>query len=141
MDNALQELYQEIILEHNRMPRNKRRLQTPTKLSHGNNPSCGDEVVVFVDIDGNVIREITFDGEGCAISQASASLMTELLVGKTRVEAAKIIGDVCSVLGNAAEESILEPYGEVSALAGVKKFPMRVKCATLAWHAANEAIA
>jgi nitrogen fixation NifU-like protein len=140
MDNILQELYQDVILEHNRAPRNKCKLLSSTKFAKGSNPSCGDDVTVFVEMENDTIKRITFDGEGCAISQASASLMTELLAGKPRFEAERIIGDVCSALNDTANGNALEAYGEIAALAGVKKFPMRVKCATLAWHAAKEAI-
>ncbi|MDR3144332.1 MAG: SUF system NifU family Fe-S cluster assembly protein [Puniceicoccales bacterium] len=146
MDSSLNELYQEIILEHNRAPRNKCKLHTPTASAQGHNPSCGDDITVFIAVNGDAIEKITFDGEGCAISQASASLMTELLVGKRKKDAAKIISDVCSLLVDVRPETPsdgnnpLEIYGEVAALLGVKKFPMRVKCATLAWHAAAAAI-
>jgi nitrogen fixation NifU-like protein len=109
-------------------------------MAEGNHPSCGDEVTIFTKIRGEIIEEITFYGEGCAISQASASLMTELLTGKTKKEAKKIIGDVCFALSEAEAEVPLDAYGEVAALIGVKKFPMRIKCATLPWHAAKDAI-
>jgi nitrogen fixation NifU-like protein len=146
MDGSLQELYQEIILEHNRSPRNKRKLPVPAKFARGNNPSCGDDVTVFAEIENDIIKDIAFYGEGCAISQASASLMTELLMGKGKREAVEIIENVCSALsepGKSRESEKnppLDSYGEVAALAGVKNFPMRIKCATLAWHAAKEAI-
>ncbi|MDR1433139.1 MAG: SUF system NifU family Fe-S cluster assembly protein [Puniceicoccales bacterium] len=145
MDATLNELYQDIILEHNRAPRNKHTLPAPAKVARGHNPSCGDSVTVFVAMEGDVVKCIAFDGEGCAISQASASLMTELLSGKTKREAGEIIDAVCRALGDAdgcvAQTNPLEQYGEVAALIGVKKFPMRIKCATLAWHAAKDAMA
>jgi nitrogen fixation NifU-like protein len=140
MDGSLSELYQEIIIEHNRAPRNKAKLPAATRVASGYHPSCGDEIAVFVEIYGDGIKNIAFDGEGCAISQASASIMTELLSGKSIGEACKIIDEVCAALGNQLEDIPLGHYGEVAALCGVKKFPMRIKCATLAWHAAKEAI-
>ncbi|MDR2779182.1 MAG: SUF system NifU family Fe-S cluster assembly protein [Puniceicoccales bacterium] len=144
MDVTLEELYQDIILEHNRVPRNKCKLLSSTKFAQGYNPSCGDDITVFVEIKDDIIQKITFDGEGCAISQASASLMTEILMGKSKEEAFKIIDDICFTLSNptaaATSDNPLEQYGEVMSLAGVRKFPMRIKCATLAWHAAKEAI-
>jgi nitrogen fixation NifU-like protein len=140
MDEALGELYQEIIVEHKRAPRNKFKLPGATKVASGYHPSCGDDVAVFVKIEDNVIKNIAFDGEGCAISQASASLMTELLSGKSVDEARQTIDSVCAALTDLAAGGNLEKYGEVAALSGVKKFPMRIKCATLAWHAAREAL-
>jgi nitrogen fixation NifU-like protein len=144
MDTSLNELYQEIILEHNRMPRNKLKLSNPTKVAQGYNPSCGDDITVFVEIEDGILKRVTFDGEGCAISQASASLMTELLIGKSLEDAEKIIEDVFMALNKTDTEQTaangLEMYGEVASLIGVKKFPMRIKCATLAWHAVKEAI-
>ncbi|MDR1401575.1 MAG: SUF system NifU family Fe-S cluster assembly protein [Puniceicoccales bacterium] len=144
MDHTLVELYQEIILEHNRAPRNRGKLVAPAKSSRGHNPSCGDDITVFVEIENDTIRKITFDGEGCAISQASASLMTELLLGKSRTEANKIIDEICSTLSDPNADSehgnLLADYGDVASLVGVKSFPMRIKCATLSWHAAKGAI-
>jgi nitrogen fixation NifU-like protein len=141
MDAALSELYQDIILEHNRNPRHREVLPSPNGVARGNNPSCGDDITVFVAVCDGIVERITFAGDGCAISKASASLMTELLTGKPIDEAEKIIGEVCALLNSDAQgANPLERYGEVAALAGVKKFPMRVKCATLAWHAAGDAL-
>ena len=144
MDSSLSEVYQDIILDNNRNPRNKRKMDDPSGSSQGYNPSCGDEVTVFVKLDDKIIKELTFYGEGCAISQASASLMTTLLTGKTIDDANKIIDEVYGALSNDFSDkecfAILEKYGEVCALFGVRKFPMRIKCATLAWHAAKDAI-
>ena len=144
MDASLNELYQEIILEHNRTPHNKHPLANPTKIAQGYNPSCGDNITVFAAMENGIVKSITFDGEGCAISQASASLMTELLTGRSQQEAEKIIDAVCAALGDrngrSFQENSLEQYGEVASLIGVKKFPMRIKCATLAWHAARDEV-
>lgn len=140
MDDTLNELYQEIILEHNRHPRNKRPLEHPTCCAQGYNPSCGDNISVFISVKDDAIQDITFDGEGCAISQASASLMTEYLHGKTVEEARRIVQEICDVLSNKQPENNLDAYGEIAALTGVKQFPMRIKCATLAWHALQDAL-
>lgn len=135
MDNDLQELYQEIILEHNRNPHNKRKSHDCSHCREGYNPSCGDMVNVCIELKDDVICDISFSGEGCAISQASASLMTDALVGKTKAQALKIIEDICASLSGTQPD--LQKYGDVCALSGVAKFPMRIKCATLAWHAAE----
>lgn len=138
MDNDLQELYQEIILEHNRNPHNKVDNCIYPTCAEGYNPSCGDQVKVCLGMCNDIIENICFSGEGCAISQASASLMTDILKGKTKKEALFIIKEICSALNG--EILDLEKYGDVCALAGVKKFPMRIKCATLAWHATKAAL-
>jgi nitrogen fixation NifU-like protein len=142
MDKTLEELYQDVIREHNRVPRNK--LSASAKSAQGYNPSCGDDITVFVEVKDDIIQRMTFDGEGWTISQASASIMTEILTGKSRQEAFKIIDDICSTLSTPTTATIqnnpLEQYGEAMSLIGVKKFPMRIKCATLTWHAAKETI-
>jgi nitrogen fixation NifU-like protein len=138
MDAGLHELYQDIILEHNRSPHNKGVPVSYDAHSKGYNASCGDRISVYASFDGDVISTLAFSGEGCAISQASASLMTQLLENKTKSEALEIIGNVCG--GLSGKEVDLDTYGDVKALAGVKQFPMRIKCATLAWHALEEAI-
>lgn len=135
MKHDLQELYQEIILEHNRNPHNKRNCPGCKNCMDGYNPSCGDMVNVCITLKGDFIEDICFRGEGCAISQASASLMTDLLTGKNISEAIKIIENVCHLLIEGSGD--LSTYGDVQALSGVRKFPMRIKCATLAWHAAE----
>ena len=141
MDANLNELYQDIILEHNRNPRNKGVLPSPASSAQGYNPSCGDDITVFVELKNGRVQAIKFDGEGCAISQASASLMTEALLGKTSDEALAIVEKVCSLFGETSKNEVnIGDYGELIALIGVKKFPMRIKCATLAWHAAEKAI-
>ncbi len=133
MDDYLQELYQDIILEHNRKPHNKYHSSTCKDCQEGYNPSCGDIVKVCLNLENEIIKEISFTGEGCAISQASASLMTDLLSGKNKTEALQIIDDICRSL--CGYDIDLLKYGDVCALSGVNKFPMRIKCATLAWHA------
>jgi nitrogen fixation NifU-like protein len=133
----LTDLYQSVILDHNRRPRNYQVLPTANRVGSGNNPLCGDEVTVYVKLEGDRIADISFQGSGCAISQASASLMTVNLKGKTIAEAEKITGDVMSLIksGQVDENEI----SDLSALAGVHQFPARIKCATLSWHAALNA--
>jgi nitrogen fixation NifU-like protein len=138
MDDSLHELYQDIILEHSRSPHNKHVPVSYDAHSDGYNASCGDSVSVYASFDGDAISALAFSGEGCAISQASASLMAQLLENRTKDEALEIIGDVCG--GLSGEGGDLSKYGDVMALAGVRRFPMRIKCATLAWHAIEEAI-
>lgn len=144
----LRELYQEIILDHYKKPRNFRG-QDGDGSCHvdGHNPLCGDKLTVFLKLDGDRIADISFTGSGCAISTASASIMTETLKGCSRAEAEKLFGtfhdlvtghDPASLHGAAAD---LDEYGSMAVLAGVREFPARVKCATLAWHTAHAALA
>jgi len=138
----LDDLYQEIILDHNRRPRNFGVLKEPTHRAEGHNPLCGDEVTVFLHLDGDTIREITFDGQGCAISRASASLMTTRLKGKSIAEARTLMREVHELLtGAEAAAPALDELGDLAALAGVRKFAVRVKCATLAWRTLEAALA
>ncbi|HWP30872.1 MAG TPA: SUF system NifU family Fe-S cluster assembly protein [Fimbriimonadales bacterium] len=133
----LRELYQEVILDHNKRPRNKGRLQEYTQRSVGHNPLCGDIVTVYLKVNDGVIEEISFEGEGCAISTASASLMTEAVKGKKIREIETLFSKVHEMLTvDGADESL----GSLVALAGVREFPIRVKCATLAWHTLQAAL-
>jgi nitrogen fixation NifU-like protein len=133
MNDDLNELYQEVILDHNRSPRNFRALPDANRRAEGDNPLCGDHFTVFLKLDHDVIRDVSFQGAGCAISKASASLMTEQLKGKTAAEARSFFDQFQKMLvtGEADEEAM----GSLCALGGVHKFPMRVKCAILSWHA------
>jgi nitrogen fixation NifU-like protein len=137
--SKMSELYQSVIIEHDRSPRNCRTLPAPSGRSEGRNPLCGDEVSVEVLVDaGGRIADIAFQGKGCAISRASASLMTTALVGHTAQEAREIFDRFHAlVTGNAVDGP---PLGKLEALRGVAEFPMRVKCATLAWHAMKDAL-
>jgi nitrogen fixation NifU-like protein len=131
--SGLDELYQEVILDHNRSPRNFCRLDGATHHAEGHNPLCGDHVEIFLKITDGVITDITFEGNGCAISKASASLMTERLKGMPVEEAAELHSEIHDVLrGNSDVDT--DRLGKLAALSGVSEFPMRVKCATLAWH-------
>ena len=132
---SLEDLYQDIILEHNKRPRNYGPLAGSTHSADGHNPLCGDELNVSLRMDGKQIKDIHFQGQGCAISKASASLMTEILEGKSDDEARKITQRILSILKSKDQELALESDGDLAALSGVKKFPARIKCATLAWHA------
>ena len=136
----LDELYQSIILDHYRRPRNFRALPEATGEAAGRNPLCGDELTVWVKVDGDTIDEVTFQGSGCAISRASASLMTAAVKGKTRAEADALFTQVHAMVTGGADAPAPESLGSVRALAGVGRFPMRVKCASLAWHALKAAL-
>jgi nitrogen fixation protein NifU and related proteins len=140
----LRELYQDIILDHGRHPRNLRAIEHPTHLARGHNPLCGDRVTVYLDIAGDHIADVSFEGRGCAISTAAASLMTEVLKGKTLDEARQLFAQFhASVTGGTAVElpaALQEDAERLEPLAGVKAYPVRVKCATLPWHAFEAAL-
>jgi len=136
----LRELYQEVILDHNRKPRNFRKLDGANRHAEGYNPLCGDKVVVYLKVDGDVVTDVSFEGSGCAISTASASLMTESLKGK-RVAEAEAVFDGFHKLVTGAPGADAAPLGKLAAFAGVSEFPVRVKCATLAWHTLHAALA
>ena len=139
--SELDDLYQEIILDHNRRPRNFGKLEDPTHQAEGHNPLCGDEITVFLKLVGDQISEITFDGQGCAISKASASLMTARLKGRTLKEVRGVVSDISDLLTGPEEGSVdLEKLGDLAALQGVRKYAVRVKCATLPWHALQAAL-
>lgn len=130
----LKELYQEVILDHNRNPRNFGVLEHPSCQAKGHNPLCGDQLRLYVQIDAERIVDIKFEGKGCAISQASASLMTEALIGLTIKEAEHLFELVHELLTNESFDSKELPSLKLQVLAGVRTYPARVKCASLAWH-------
>ncbi len=138
--SELEDLYQEVLLDHYRSPRHRGRPAGADHEAEGFNPLCGDRVKVFVELDGERLRAVGFDGSGCAISTASASLMCEALQGLTRAEAERLAADFRAAVTGAASIDP-ERLGKLVALAGVAEFPMRVKCATLAWHALDAALA
>jgi nitrogen fixation protein NifU and related proteins len=140
--SELDELYQEVILDHNKSPRNFREIADANRRSDGYNPLCGDHVTVYVNLIEGVIRDISFKGSGCAISKASASMMTTELKGKSEAEAARVFDSVHKMLTGemGVEEDELERLGKLKILSGVCKFPARVKCASLAWHTVNAAL-
>jgi nitrogen fixation NifU-like protein len=138
-------LYQDVILDHNRSPRNFREIPDATRHVFGRNPLCGDEVTVYVRMNGEVVDDVSFGGRGCAISKASASLMTSAVKGKTRAEVHELF-DRFHALVTASPVSAAQPrpdttaLGRLVVLGGVARFPARVKCATLPWHALQSAI-
>jgi nitrogen fixation NifU-like protein len=140
--SELDELYQEVILDHNKSPRNFREIVDDNRQSEGYNPLCGDHVTVYVNLADGVIRDISFKGSGCAISKASASMMTTELKGKSEAEAERVFDSVHKMLTGeiGVEETELERLGKLKILSGVCKFPARVKCASLAWHTVNAAL-
>ncbi len=131
--NDLRELYQETILDHNRDPRNFRILEEASHKAEGFNPLCGDHFSLYLKVDGDLIADISFQGSGCAISKSSASIMTTLLKGKT-VEEAKVLFEQLHTLLTSEELTEVESLGKLAVFAGVREFPARVKCASLAWH-------
>ncbi|MFZ5557084.1 MAG: Fe-S cluster assembly sulfur transfer protein SufU [Pseudomonadota bacterium] len=135
----LRELYQEVIFDHNRHPRNFRAMDPADRKADGFNPMCGDKVTIFLRLDGERIADVSFQGSGCAISTASASLMTEALKGKTLAEAEQLFEEFHSALTDSADGHAHD-LGKLEVLAGVREFPARVKCATLAWHTVHAAM-
>ena len=138
--NELQVLYQEVLLDHYRSPRNRGRLADPTGRAEGHNPLCGDRIAVEVQVEGDRLRAVAFEGTGCAISTASASLMTEAVAGQTTGEIAQLFDQFRKAVTGDPKADV-EPLGKLAVLCGVKDFPMRVKCATLAWHTLTAALA
>jgi nitrogen fixation NifU-like protein len=134
----LRDLYQEVIMDHKKNPRNFREIVDANHMAHGNNPLCGDALVVYVKMNDGVIEDVSFQGSGCAISVASASLMTETLKGKTLEEAETLYDNVHNAL--TGESANAELAGKLQVLGGVKEFPARVKCATLSWHTVHAAM-
>jgi nitrogen fixation NifU-like protein len=139
----LRELYQEVILDHSKRPRNYRKQDDASNHAKGYNPLCGDKITVFLKLDGDVIQDVSFQGAGCAISTASASMMTEILKGKTKEEVERLFEHFHNVVTGKDEgedEDITEKLGKLAVFAGVQEFPVRVKCATLAWHTLRAAL-
>jgi nitrogen fixation NifU-like protein len=138
--SELTDLYQEVILDHNRRPRNFRAMEGASRTQEGYNPLCGDRLTLYVRLDGDRIGDVSFQGTGCAISKASASLMTDAVKGKT-VEEARAIFDRFHEMVTSSPESVVPEIGKLAVLAGVREFPTRVKCASLAWHTLKAAVA
>ena len=130
----VKDLYQEVIVDHNRHPRNFGRLEPAGRTLEGFNPLCGDRLTLYLDLDGDRVVDIRFDGAGCAISIASASLMTESIKGKSVQEAETIFSDFHELLTDSTQVIDLAGMGKLAVLAGVREYPSRVKCATLCWH-------
>ena len=139
--SELSDLYQEVILEHNKNPRNFREIEGADKMADGNNPLCGDALRVYVKMDGDTVSEVAFKGSGCAISKASASMMTQVVKGKSKDEAEVLFDEFHRmVLGELDEEAEENHLGKLKIFAGVREFPARVKCASLSWHTLNAAL-
>ena len=137
MFDDLTELYHQLLLDHNKSPRNFRVLPDANRIAQGTNPICGDNYTIYARMDGDVVQELTFQGSGCAISKASASLLTENLQGKTRAEVKVLFDKVRDLITTG---HINGDMGKLSALAGVHRFPVRIKCAILPWHAVAAAV-
>lgn len=135
----LRELYQEVIIDHNRNPRNHHVMDSATNIANGFNPLCGDKLTVYMHVENNIIQDISFVGKGCAISQASASLMTDALMGKPIIEAQSIFEKFHTMVTSDNKVDDLD-VDKLTVLAGVREFPARVKCATLAWHTMHAAL-
>lgn len=136
----INELYQQMILDHNKSPRNFKVLEKYTHFAKGHNPLCGDEIDIYVLIQDGVIVDISFQGQGCAVSKSSASIMTTILKGKTLEEAQQIYNEFHHIVTSKIDDEVdLDKMGKLAVFAGVRKYPTRVKCATLPWHTYNNA--
>ena len=138
MGDDLTELYQQVILDHSKSPRNFGKLEGANRTAQGHNPLCGDQVMLFLKVDGDTIKEITWQGAGCAISRASASLLTSAIKGKSKAEVKTLFEKVRSLVTTGQNNDA--ELGKLAVFAGVHKFPARVKCAILPWHAAVAAL-
>ncbi len=139
--SELNDLYQEVILDHNKNPRNFREIADADKWADGNNPLCGDALRVYVDLEDDKVKDVSFKGSGCAISKASASMMTQVVKGKSKDEAETLFDEFHRmVLGTLDEEMEENSLGKLKIFAGVREFPARVKCASLSWHTLNAAL-
>jgi nitrogen fixation protein NifU and related proteins len=140
MFEDLRDLYQEVIFDHNRNPRNFRIIENADRQVEGFNPLCGDRLTLFLKLNGDIIEDASFQGSGCAISTASVSLMTEIIKGKTQAEAESLFETFHKMTTGQDDEVKLEAVGKLAVLAGVREYPARVKCATLAWHTLDAAL-
>jgi nitrogen fixation NifU-like protein len=136
--SALDELYREVILEHYKSPRNHGRLVDPDVATRGHNPLCGDDVEISMDVENDVVQDIRFQGKGCSISQASASMLTEAVKGKTTADARALIETFKAMMHGDSVSS--DNLGDIEALQGVRKYPVRIKCALLAWTTLEEGL-
>jgi len=136
----LRELYQQVILDHNKNPRNFRELSNATSRVEGYNPLCGDHYTVFLNVDGDTIKDVSFTGNGCAISKASASVMSSTVKGKSKEEATRLFDTFHRLVTGDTSSLDAADLGRLAAFSGVSEFPARVKCATLAWHTLRTAL-
>lgn len=137
---SLGTLYQDLILDHNRAPRNFRLMENANRRVEGHNPLCGDRLTVWLRMEGDLIQDAAFQGSGCAISRASASLMTTAIKGKTRTQAEELFERFRRLVTGALEPAEAQSLGKLAAFAGVSEFPVRIKCASLSWHALRTAL-
>jgi nitrogen fixation NifU-like protein len=139
--SELSELYQQVILDHNKKPRNFHKLESANYSAEGYNPLCGDQLTVYLNLDQDLVKEVAFEGSGCAISKASASMMTQAVKGKSKEQAENLFKEFHSmVTGELDEEAQENSLGNLKIFAGVREFPVRVKCATLPWHTLHAAL-
>ncbi len=139
--SGLSELYQEILLDHNSKPRNFRSVEDPSRTADGYNPLCGDQVTVYLKLSGGLIEDVAFQGVGCAISRASASMMTQSIKGKSLAEADEIFDAFHRMVTEPDSELDSDTLGDLETLSGVNEYPTRIKCAVLAWHTMRSALA
>lgn len=139
--SELSELYQQVILDHNKKPRNFHKLENANRRAEGFNPLCGDHLNVYLHVEDDQVKEVSFEGSGCAISKASASMMTQAVKGKTKAEAEALFSEFHRMaMGELDEENEPNHLGKLTIFAGVREFPARVKCATLSWHTMRAAL-
>ncbi|HEY8185581.1 MAG TPA: SUF system NifU family Fe-S cluster assembly protein [Pyrinomonadaceae bacterium] len=139
--SELSELYQQVILDHNKKPRNFRKLETANHSAEGFNPLCGDQLTVYLNLEDDAVKEISFEGSGCAISKAAASMMTQAVKGKSKQEAEQLFSEFHGmVTGELDEDQTANHLGNLKIFSGVREFPVRVKCASLPWHTMHAAL-
>lgn len=139
--SELSELYQQVILDHNKKPRNFHKLESANRSAEGFNPLCGDQLYVYIQLEDDVVKEISFEGSGCAISKAAASMMTQSIKGKSKEEAEALFHEFHGmVMGDLDEEVTPNSLGRLTIFSGVRDFPARVKCASLSWHTMRAAL-
>ncbi len=139
--SELSELYQQVILDHNKKPRNFKKLETANHSAEGFNPLCGDQLTVYLDLENDAVKEISFEGSGCAISKAAASMMTQAVKGKSKQDAEQLFNEFHRmVTGELDEETTPNKLGNLKIFSGVREFPVRVKCASLPWHTMHAAL-
>ena len=141
MSTELSDLYQQVILDHNKKPRNFKRLETANRIAEGHNPLCGDQLTVYMELDEDVVKDVSFEGSGCAISKAAASMMTQSVKGKSRAEAERLFQEFHRMVkGELDQETEENSLGRLKIFAGVRDYPARVKCASLSWHTMHAAL-
>lgn len=141
IDSELKELYQQVILDHNKAPRNFRKMDEHSHMAEGYNPLCGDKIDIYLKVKDGIVKDVTFQGSGCAISKASASLMSSMVKGKKIEEAERLFQKFKDLItGKLGDNPDIEDLGKLAVFAGVREFPTRVKCASLAWHTMQSAL-